>query len=500
MGFEATLNSILQRLPRQRRTGLFSATQTAEVVQLVRAGLRNPVKVEISVKARQPPQQQQASAQPTGGATGVSKTQVTPSSLSNLYMLVDGEARLSNLVHFLSARLAEGCKCMVYFLTCACVDYYAACLPLLPALSGSPIKPLHGKMAPKTRTKTYEWFAKADSGGAALLCTDVAARGLDIPDIDWIVQFDAPQDPHAFVHRVGRTARMGKSGRAILYLRQAEDAYVHFLSLRKVPLTKVEPEADLPSLRPALTDLLVADRALMEGAAKAFVAYVRAYKEHQCSYIFQSADLELGDLARSLACLRLPKLKELGWRRHKKGGAGGWVDWEPLVQVELDSIPYKDKQREKQRQQNKKIRAAEAAAEAEEAGGDGGKGGDGKGGGVKSAAEAAAERAAERAAAKVADKARRDAREEKEEAEMAREASLMKKLKRGKISKKEFERLMGEADDEAEAEAAEEEVAAPSKRASNGSGSAQLAGRKRSRVNGAKAGEKSPHGGKKKKR
>ena len=76
----------------------------------------------------------------------------------------------------------------------------------------------------------------------------------------------------------------------------------------------------------------------------------------------------------------------------------------------------------------------------------------------------------------------------------------MKKLKRGKISKKEFERLMGEADDEAEAEAAEEEVAAPSKRASNGSGSAQLAGRKRSRVNGAKAGEKSPHGGKKKKR
>ena len=70
--------------------------------------------------------------------------------------------------------------------------------------------------------------------GGVLLCTDVAARGLDIPDVDWIVQFDAPQDPNAFVHRVGRTARMGRQGQALLLLRHHEDAYVHFLQLRKV--------------------------------------------------------------------------------------------------------------------------------------------------------------------------------------------------------------------------------------------------------------------------
>ena len=192
---------------------------------------------------------------------------------------------------------------MVYFLTCACVDYYAGCLPLLKALRNAPIKPLHGKMAPKSRTKAYQWF-KAQEGGAVLLCTDVAARGLDIPDVDWIVQFDAPQDPNSFVHRVGRTARMGRSGQAVLFLRPREEAYIHFLKLRKVPMQPLEPQPDLPSLRAELTQHLVADRALMEGGAKAFVAYVRAYKEHHCGYIFQLDRLDLGALARCARCSR----------------------------------------------------------------------------------------------------------------------------------------------------------------------------------------------------
>ena len=62
-----------------------------------------------------------------------------------------------------------------------------------------------GKQKQTKRTSTFFQFCNADSG--ILLCTDVAARGLDIPDVDWIVQFDPPDDPREYIHRVGRTAR-----------------------------------------------------------------------------------------------------------------------------------------------------------------------------------------------------------------------------------------------------------------------------------------------------
>ncbi|KAL1524656.1 hypothetical protein AB1Y20_019543 [Prymnesium parvum] len=418
MGFEASLNSILQRLPKQRRTGLFSATQTDEVLQLVRAGLRNPVKVEVKVRAL-------PKEAATGAAQGgKAKVQATPSSLRNFYMICEQQEKLPQLVRFLRAQLDAKMKVMVYFLTCACVDYYAAVLPLLAQLKGANVRPLHGKLSPQTRTRTYEWFV-SQHAGAALLCTDVAARGLDIPDVDWIVQFDAPQDPNAFVHRVGRTARMGRSGQSLLFLRPKEDMYIQFLQVRKVPLEQMEAPQALPSLRPEMTKLLLADRALVEMGARAFVAFIRAYKEHQCTYIFQFDHLDLGELASSLALLRLPKVKELGKKRKKSKPDGGWVQWAPIVDVDMDTIKYKDKQREKQRQHNKRLAASKAAAELADDEGD-----------ALGKANSAAARSPP------------SSDSSDDEAEMAREAALMKKLKRGKISNAEFLRQVGESDED----------------------------------------------------
>ena len=75
---------------------------------------------------------------------------------------------------------------------------------------GKDILLLHGRMVQKRRTLTYDSFVAASAG--VLVCTDVAARGVDVPDVAWIVQFHPPQDPDFFVHRVGRTARAGRSG------------------------------------------------------------------------------------------------------------------------------------------------------------------------------------------------------------------------------------------------------------------------------------------------
>ncbi|EOD07852.1 hypothetical protein EMIHUDRAFT_249337 [Emiliania huxleyi CCMP1516] len=218
---------------------------------------------------------------------------------------------------------------MVYFLTCACVAFYSATLPQLPALRGASFAALHGKMSPKPRRRAFDTFAQQQQG-AVLLCTDVAARGLDLPDVDW--------DPNAYVHRVGRTARMGRSGAALLLLRPEEEAYVHFLAVRKAPVEPREPEPSAPPVAEALTRLAVADRAVMERGAAAYVSFLKAYQEHVCRYVFVFDKLDLGALASAMGLLRLPRVRELGKKR--KRGKGSWVEFTPAAQVDLEADDF----------------------------------------------------------------------------------------------------------------------------------------------------------------
>ena len=197
---------------------------------------------------------------------------------------------------------------------------------------------------------------------ACLFCTDVAARGLDIPDVQWVFQLDPPQNPANFVHRCGRTARMGRAGRALVLLHPHEDCYVELLAARNVPMTQRDPyaiaatpvaTATAPAhdahatpasaaaaraggcAAPAGTDaaeathspdmlgcddrhaaaaalrLAETDRDVLDKAMRAFVSHVRGYKEHQCTFIFQLADLDLNHLARMYGLLRLPVMKEV---------------------------------------------------------------------------------------------------------------------------------------------------------------------------------------------
>ena len=102
-------------------------------------------------------------------------------------------------------------------------------------LPSSLVAPLQGRQKQAKRTNTFFEFCNAKTG--VLLCTDVAARGLDIPAVDWIIQFDPPDDPKEYIHRVGRTAR-GKdgSGRALLFLMPEELAFLKYLKHAKVRL------------------------------------------------------------------------------------------------------------------------------------------------------------------------------------------------------------------------------------------------------------------------
>ncbi|KAM7368630.1 hypothetical protein PAMP_012950 [Pampus punctatissimus] len=318
MGFETSLNTILGYLPKQRRTGLFSATQTQELEKLVRAGLRNPVRITVKEK----------------GVAAAAAAQKTPSRLSNYYTICRSEDKFNNLVTFLRQHKHE--KNLVFFSTCACVEYYGRALETL--VKKVTVCCIHGKMKNK-RNKIFADFRALKSG--ILVCTDVMARGIDIPDVNWVLQYDPPSSASAFVHRCGRTARIGNLGNALVFLLPMEESYVNFLAInQKCPLEKKSPVSDVVDVLPKVKAMALADRAMFDRGMRAFVSFVQAYAKHECSLIFRIKDLDFAALARGFALLRLPKMPEL---RGKK-----FPDFIETT-VDTETIRYKDKQRQKQR-------------------------------------------------------------------------------------------------------------------------------------------------------
>ncbi|KAG9262972.1 ATP-dependent RNA helicase DDX55 [Astyanax mexicanus] len=317
MGFEASLNTILGFLPKQRRTGLFSATQTQELEKLVRAGLRNPVRITVKEKG-----------------VAASSAQKTPARLENYYTICRTEEKFNTLVAFLRQHTHE--KQLVFFSTCACVEYFGKALEFL--VKNVTILCIHGKMKDK-RNKIFSEFRQLKSG--ILVCTDVMARGIDIPDVNWVLQYDPPSSASSFVHRCGRTARIGNRGSALVFLLPMEESYVNFLSInQKCPLQLYPAVKDVENVLPDLKVLALGDRAVFERGMRAFVSFIQAYAKHECSLIFRVKDLDFASLARGFALLRMPKMPEL------RGKSFPGFEEVP----DTDSIRYKDKNREKQRQ------------------------------------------------------------------------------------------------------------------------------------------------------
>merc|ERR1711939_784990 len=213
---------ILGFLPKQRRTDLFSASVSEAVDQLIRVGLRNPVRIAVRVK----------------GADGVQDKR-TPASLRMTYALAKPSHKLPMLAKLLRQLEPTPLRVIVYLSTCAAVDYFQSLVPsTLP--HGMVLVPLHGKHPANVRQKNFSKFAKSASP-AVLLTTDVAARGLDIPSVDLVVQIDPPSDPKVFLHRCGRAGRAGRRGLSVVLLQPGrEEDYASFLEVRKTPIEELE--------------------------------------------------------------------------------------------------------------------------------------------------------------------------------------------------------------------------------------------------------------------
>ncbi|OAA72968.1 ATP-dependent rRNA helicase RRP3 [Akanthomyces lecanii RCEF 1005] len=189
MDFGPSIDKLLKFIPRERRTYLFSATMSSRVESLQRASLRDPVRVSVSSNKYQ-----------------------TVSTLLQHYVFLPHADKDTYLIHIINE--FAGKSCIVFTRT---VYETQRCAILLRTLGFGAI-PLHGQLSQSARLGALNKFR----GGMReiLVATDVAARGLDIPSVDVVLNYDIPSDSKTYIHRVGRTARAGKSGVAISLVTQ----------------------------------------------------------------------------------------------------------------------------------------------------------------------------------------------------------------------------------------------------------------------------------------
>ena len=264
------------------------------------------------------------------------------------YLITPASHKIPAVSKLLSCLNPTPNKTIIYLSTCAAVDYFQHVLPaILPTREGQSFTliPLHGKHPPKVRVKNFTRFANAATP-SILLTTDVAARGLDIPQVDLVIQIDPPSDPKVFIHRCGRAGRAGRKGLSVIFLQPGkEEDYVSYLFVRKTPVTPLTTpmeivDEDATASTETMQKVVLADRALHDKAQRAFVSWVRAYSKHQASSIFRIVDLDWEDIGKAWGLLKLPKMPELKrWEGDKSLG----------VNFDFGSYAYKDKLREHQR-------------------------------------------------------------------------------------------------------------------------------------------------------
>jgi ATP-dependent RNA helicase DDX55/SPB4 len=320
LGYEAKLNYLLSKFPKQRRTGLFSATVNSQIENLIKVGMRNPVFVDIKIN-----NDQDIFVNDVNGTDYyevididslqkkkeiISKfSQEIPKQLVQNYILFDNiKYKLPSLIKLTNEVMSKpNAKIMIFFATCNVVEYMSI---VLKSFFTFDIFKLHSKISQKKRKKEYKNFLKCEKG--ILLTTDLSSRGIDVPNLDMIIQYDPPKNEEVYIHRVGRTARIGNSGESIVMLASIEEKFIKYMENKKIVINRKDFEVNCDDdLLKKLKEINIHDKWIYEKAVKAFVSYVRFYQEHDLKYIFDLKVLDIGNLANSFQLLRLPRLKEI---------------------------------------------------------------------------------------------------------------------------------------------------------------------------------------------
>lgn len=285
MGFQRDVDAIVDYLPQDRQTMLFSATQTKKVSDLARLSLNNPEYISVHEAA----------------ATA------TPKNLQQNYVLTPLPDKLDTLWSFIQN--TKKAKIIVFLSSGKQVRFvYEAFRHMQP---GIPLLHLHGRQKQTARLEITTKFSNAQH--SCLFATDVAARGLDFPAVDWVVQVDCPEDADTYIHRVGRTARYERQGRAVLFMDPSEEeGMLERLEAKKVPIERINVRAKKQgSIKNQLQSMCFQDPQLKYLGQKAFASYVRSLHVQKDKDVFKLEKYPLEQFAASLGLPGAPKIKFL---------------------------------------------------------------------------------------------------------------------------------------------------------------------------------------------
>jgi len=299
---------------------------------------------------------------------------VMPDNLSNYYTVINADAKLSTLIGFLQQHTGE--KILVFFSTCACVDYFAECVKRVWPRGRQRIVAVHGRKK-KHRPALFDKFRAAGvvkqvetpvvvsevkkpssdkrrrskavvdaHAHTVMFATDVMARGVDIPNIDWVVQYEPPRQSAWFIHRSGRSARCGRLGSALVMLTPSELGYVEFMRKHENVImqqmhVKIPVDSHVFTRRKIIHES-TKDRDLLNMGTRAFVSCVQAYAKHDCNVVCNIKDLDVVGCAHDYALLRLPKMPELTNR--------DLTGFQRTTTINTADIAYTNTKREQQRQ------------------------------------------------------------------------------------------------------------------------------------------------------
>ncbi|KAK5121487.1 ATP-dependent RNA helicase dbp4 [Meristemomyces frigidus] len=285
MGFKRDVDAILEYLPADRQTLLFSATQTKRVSDLARLSLRDPEYISVHEAA----------------------TSATPKTLQQNYVITPLPDKLDTLWSFLQT--SKKSKILVFLSSGKQVRFvYESFRHMQP---GIPLLHLHGRQKQTARLDITEKFSRAKH--SCLFATDVVARGLDFPAVDWVVQVDCPEDADTYIHRVGRTARYEREGRAVLFLDPSEEAgMLARLEQKRVPIERINVRAKKQSsIKNQLQSMCFQDPQLKYLGQKCFASYARSLHVQKDREVFKLDQYDLEGFAASLGLPGAPRIKFL---------------------------------------------------------------------------------------------------------------------------------------------------------------------------------------------